>query len=142
MMSLYYLSRQLIDVLAALEENGQAMMAIENRSVRPGLQGTRFTGKKREFYQVAWLSAEHLELHWVDNIFRMREAQSRSRRVHLVLHTIVGKPGTGYLGRSADRRQPPQQEEVMAAKGAAIGPENPVDGLLHDVANAYASKID
>jgi hypothetical protein len=53
MMLLYYLSRQLIDVLAALKENGQPMMAIENGSVRPGLQGARFAGKKREFYQFA-----------------------------------------------------------------------------------------
>jgi hypothetical protein len=50
-------------------------------------------------------------------------------------------PGTGCSGRSADGRQPPQQKEVVAAKRTAIGPENPMDGLLHDVANAYASKI-
>jgi hypothetical protein len=30
----------------------------------------------------------------------------------------------------------------MAAQRTTIGPKNPVDGLLHDVANAYASKID
>ena len=53
MIFLYYLSRQLIDVLTALEENEQPMMAVENRSVRSGLQRTRFAGKKREFYRVA-----------------------------------------------------------------------------------------
>ena len=42
------------------------------------------------------------------------------------------------LSGSADGSQPPQQEKMVAAKRAAVGPQNPVDGLLHDVANAYA----
>ena len=44
-------------------------------------------------------------------------------------------------GRSADRRQPAQQKEVMAAQSAAVGPQDPVDRLLQGVANAHASKI-
>jgi hypothetical protein len=45
------------------------------------------------------------------------------------------------LRGAANGRQPSKQEEMVAAKRAAIGPQYPVDGLLQYVANAYASKI-
>lgn len=45
------------------------------------------------------------------------------------------------LGSSADRRHPAQQEKVVAAKRAAIGPHEPVQSLLHNVSNAYSSKV-
>ena len=52
------------------------------------------------------------------------------------------RPAVRSSGSSADRSQPPQQEEMMAAKSAAVRPQDPVDCLLHGVANAHASKID
>lgn len=48
-MFLYYLSRKHIDVLAALEENEQPMMPVENRPVRSGLQRARLAGKSASF---------------------------------------------------------------------------------------------
>ena len=116
-----YLSWKLIDVLATFEKNGQPMMTIENGSVWSGFQGARLPGTKCEFDGFGWESAERFELHWMSQ-------PKPSLRV-------------GRLRRSVDRRQPPQQEKVMAAQRAAVRPQDPVDGLLHDVANAYASKI-
>jgi hypothetical protein len=45
------------------------------------------------------------------------------------------------LGSSADGRQPAEQEKVVAAKRAAVGPQEPMNGLLHGVANADTPKI-
>ena len=45
------------------------------------------------------------------------------------------------LGSSADGSQPAQQEKMMPAKSAAVRPQDPVDSLLHGVANAYTPKI-
>jgi len=59
---LYYLSRELINILAALEENQQPMMTIENRSVWPGLQRTRLCRVKRGYYGGSRKTAEPVEL--------------------------------------------------------------------------------
>jgi hypothetical protein len=53
----------------------------------------------------------------------------------------LSRQDEAVLGGSAHGRQPSQQEKVVAAKRAAVGPQDPVDGLLHGVANAYPSKI-
>jgi hypothetical protein len=44
-------------------------------------------------------------------------------------------------GGSVQRSQPAQQEKVVAAQGATVRPQEPMDGLLQGVAYAYASKI-
>src|SRR5580704_17567915 len=43
---------------------------------------------------------------------------------------------------SFDRRQPPQQEKMMAAEVAAIGPEQPVHRSLHCIPRANAPELD
>ena len=54
----------------------------------------------------------------------------------------TGRKDSGrYLRGSADRSQPADQEKVVAAKSAAIRPQDPVDRLLHGVPYADASKI-
>jgi hypothetical protein len=45
-------------------------------------------------------------------------------------------------GRLSNRRQPAEQEEMMAAKGASIWEEKPVQRPLYAVSDADASKID
>ena len=56
-------------------------------------------------------------------------------------HNKMARGDSICLPGAANRRQPSKQEEMVAAKRAAIGPQYPVDGLLQYVANAYASKI-
>jgi hypothetical protein len=76
-----------------------------------------------------------------------RKKRARRGRRPRSLRLAAGGPAKGsdrncFLGSSAHGRQPPQQEKVVAAKSAAVGPQDPVDGLLHRVANTDASEID
>ena len=46
------------------------------------------------------------------------------------------------LGASGRGRHPAEQEEVPSAQFAAIGKQDPVDGILDGVADTDASKLD
>ncbi len=50
--------------------------------------------------------------------------------------------GARALSGSLDWSLPAEQEKMAAAKRAAIGQQDPVEGLLHGISNADASKID
>jgi hypothetical protein len=41
-----------------------------------------------------------------------------------------------------DRSQPAKQKEVVAAKTAAVGQNDPLKRLLHRISNTHASEID
>lgn len=43
----HYLSRKLVDIIAALQENREPVMSIKHRSIRSDLQRARFSGAQR-----------------------------------------------------------------------------------------------
>jgi hypothetical protein len=56
-------------------------------------------------------------------------------------HAAVPRVFRG-LGASGGGRHPSKQEEVPSAEFAAIGKQDPVDGILDGVADTDASKLD
>lgn len=63
----------------------------------------------------------------------------RSRSILYSSSFPFDAPGSGRL---RNWRQPAEQEEMMAAKGASIREEKPVQRLFYGVSDADASKID
>ncbi len=59
------------------------------------------------------------------------------------LRRARGSAGAGRRsGSPGDGSHPPEQEEVVAAKVAAVGVQEPEEGLLHEVPNAHAAELD
>ena len=67
-------------------------------------------------------------------------------------HPLLTRPSSARLNAAAgaglgsggpgDGGHPAKEEEVVAAKRAAVGMEEPEESFLHKVANAYAAELD
>jgi hypothetical protein len=72
---------------------------------------------------------------------RITEAEL-ARDVHAVLAKVQeGAEVACGLRSSTHRRQPSKQKKMMAAKSAAVRPEDPVNRPLQRVSHAYTTKI-
>ena len=55
---------------------------------------------------------------------------------------LARRPLGPRLRGALNRDQPPEQEETVTAKRAAVGLKQPMEGCLNGVSGAYVSKID